>query len=188
VGNDGLPTGSCGRIGSSRKNKRRQKMKRLMALVVCGMLTGCDYTVPLVKTPKMEIDPEVVGLWQRSKEDGQKESLLVLPLNKQEYMVSFPAGSKDAMFARACLCRTADKTLVQLEWVGNAHGKLPEDNRVFQFAAYSVVGDAITVRMLNAGVVKKDVKSTDVLAKAIADNKDKPDLLRDKMVFTKVKN
>jgi hypothetical protein len=92
------------------------------------------------------------------------------------------------MFARACLCRTADKTLVQLEWVGNAHGKLPEDNRVFQFAAYSVVGDAITVRMLNAGVVKKDVKSTDVLAKAIADNKDKPDLLRDKMVFTKVKN
>ena len=32
------------------------------------------------------------------------------------------------------------------------------------------------------------LKSVDELAKAIAGNKDKPDLLRDKMVFTKVKN
>lgn len=163
-------------------------MKKLMALVVCGMFAGCEYTVPLVKTPKLGIDSSVVGLWQRTKENKQKESLLVLPLNKQEYMVSFPAGSKGAMFARACLVRTADKTLVQLEWIGTAQGKLPEGNRVFQFAAYSVVGDTITVRMLNADVVKKDVKSTDELAKAIADNKDKPNLFRDKMVFTKVKN
>ena len=163
-------------------------MKKLMVIVACGVLVGCDYTVPLVRTPVLGIDSGVVGLWQRSKEDGQKESLLMLPLNKQEYMVSFPAGSKDAMFARACLCRIADKTLVQLEWIGNAQGKLLETNRVFQFAAYSVVGDTITVRMLNADVVKKDVKSTDELANAIADNKDKPDLFRDKMVFTKVKN
>lgn len=163
-------------------------MKKLMAIVACGVLVGCDYTVPLVRTPALGIDSGVVGLWQRSKEDGQKESLLVLPLNKQEYMVSFPAGSKDAMFARACLCRTADKTLVQLEWVGTAQGKLPEGNRVFQFATYAVGGDTITVRMLNADVVKKDAKSTDELANAIVNNKDTPDLLRDKMVFTKIKN
>ncbi|MBU0714054.1 MAG: hypothetical protein KJ964_01690 [Verrucomicrobia bacterium] len=163
-------------------------MKKLMALVVCGILVGCEYNVPLVKTPELGIDSAVVGLWQRSKEDGQKERLLVLPLNKQEYMVSFPAGSKDAMFARACLCQAADMTLVQLEWIGTAPGRLPENNRVFQFATYSVVGDTITVRMLNADVVNKDVKSTAELAKAIADNKDKPDVLKDKMVFTKVKN
>ncbi|MCX6993785.1 MAG: hypothetical protein NT011_11685 [Kiritimatiellaeota bacterium] len=163
-------------------------MKKLLAFVVCGMLVGCEYNVQLVKTPELGIDSVAVGLWQRSKEDGQKESLLVLPLNKQEYMVSFPAGSKDAMFARACLCRTADMTLVQLEWIGAAQGGIPENNRVFQFATYSVAGDTITVRMLNADVVKKDVKSTAELAKAIADNKDKPDIFRDKMVFTKVKN
>ena len=163
-------------------------MKKLMVVVACGVLVGCDYIVPLVKTPEMGIDPGIIGLWQRSQGDGQTESLLVLPLSKQEYMVSFPAGSTNAMFARACLCRTAGKTLVQLEWVGSAQCKFPEDNRVFQFAAYSVVGDTITVRMLNTDVVKKDMKSTDELANAIADNKDKPDLLRDKMVFTKVKN
>jgi len=163
-------------------------MKKLMAFVVCGMLAGCEYTVPLVKTPELGIDSAVVGLWSRSKEDGQKESLLVLPLNQQEYMVALPAGSKDAMFARACLCRTADMTLVQLEWIGTAQGKLPESNRVFQFATYSVVGDTMAVRMLNAGVVNKDVKSTAELARAIADNKDRPDIFRDKMVYTKVKN
>lgn len=163
-------------------------MKKLMTLVACGMLAGCDYTVPLFKTPELAIDSGVVGLWQRSKEDGQKESLLVLPLNKQEYLVSFPAGSKDAMSARACLCRTADMTLVQLEWIGTVQGKLPQDNRVFQFAGYSVVGDTLTARMLNTAVVKKDVKSSRELAKAITDNKDKPDLFGDKIVFTKLKN
>ncbi|MDD4870569.1 MAG: hypothetical protein PHR77_08410 [Kiritimatiellae bacterium] len=161
-------------------------MKKLIAIIACGVFVGCDYTVPLVKTPEKGIDSKIVGLWQRPEENGQ--SLLVLPLNKQEYMVSFPAGSKDAMFARACLCRSGDKTLVQLEWFGTAQAKLPDDNRVFQFAAYTVDGNTLTIRMLNPDVVKKDVKSTDELARAITDNKDKPDLFKEKMVFTKVKN
>ena len=164
-------------------------MKRLMLMCfACALLAGCDYTVPLVKTPDAGIDSAVVGLWQRSGEDGKMESLLVLPLNKQEYMVSFPAGSTNAMFARACLCRSAAATLVQLEWVGTAQGKLPEDNRVFQFAAYSVARDTITIRLLNADLVNRNVKSPAELAKAIADNKDKPDLFRNEMVFRKVKN
>ena len=163
-------------------------MKKLMAIVACTVLVGCDYTVPLVKTSEIGIDSRVVGLWQRSQGDGQTESLLVLPLSKQDYLVSFPAGSTNAMFARACLCRSVDKTLVQLEWVGTVHAKLPEDSRVFQFAEYSVAGDTITIRLLNADLVKRDVKSPAELAKAIADNKEKPDLFRNEMVFRKVKN
>lgn len=75
-------------------------MKRVILVAVCVMLAGCDYTVLLVKTPEIDIDKSVVGLWERSKNDGQTESLLILPLNKHEYMVSYPAGSKNAMFAR----------------------------------------------------------------------------------------
>lgn len=161
-------------------------MKILMVLIACAMLVGCDYTVPLVKTPAMGIDNAVVGLWERTGKDGQTERLLVLPLSKQEYLVSFPSSGKDAMFARACLCSTADKTLVQLEWIGTAQGKLPEGNRVFQFVTYSVTGDRVTVRLLNSEVVKKDVVSTGELAKAIAANIDNPNLFREDMVFTKV--
>jgi hypothetical protein len=163
-------------------------MKRLLALVVCWILTGCEYTAPLVKTPGLEIDPSITGFWQRAKEDGQKESLLVLPLNKREYLVSFPAGSENSMYARACLCRTADMTLVQMEWIGTAKGDLPSDNRVFQYATYTVSSNSITIRMLNADVVKKDVTTTRALSRSIADNKGKPDLFRNEMVFKKIRN
>jgi len=163
-------------------------MKKLMIMIACGVLVGCDYTVPLVKNPELGIDAGLVGLWQRAKEDGQLEQLLVLPMGKQEYLVAFPAGSKDAMFARACLCRIADKTLAQLEWFGTAKGNQPESKRVFQFAAYTLVGDKVTIRLLNADLVKKDAQSSAELAKAIADNKDNPDIFRNEMVFSKVKN
>ena len=91
------------------------------------------------------------------------------------------------MFARACLGRAADRTLIQLKWFGTAEAKLPEDNRVFQFVAYSVVGDRLTVRLLNSEVVSKEVASTDELTKAIAANRDNPKLFSEDMVFTKVK-
>ncbi len=73
-----------------------------------GLLIGCDYTVPLVTTPETEIDSSVLGLWQSSTENGQTEQLLVLPLDKHEYLVSYPSGAKDAMFARASLCPVAN--------------------------------------------------------------------------------
>ena len=76
---------------------------------------------------------------------------------------------------------------MQLKWFGSAQAELPEDNRVFQFANYSLKGDTLTVRLLNSEVVKKDVASTKELAKTIADNKDNPSLFKEAMVFTKVK-
>ena len=162
------------------------QMKKLLLILFCGLVAGCDYTVPLVTTPKIEIDTSVLGLWQSTKENGQAEQLLVLPLDKYEYLVSYPSGATNAMFARACLCRTGDKTLVQLKWFGTAEAKLPEDNRVFQFLSYSLNGDRITIRLLNSEVVKKNVASTEALARAIAANRDNPSLFKEGMVFTKV--
>jgi hypothetical protein len=161
-------------------------MKKLLIMLACGLLAGCEYTVPLVTAPRMEIDKSVLGLWQRTTEDGKTEQLLVLPLDKNEYLVSYPSDSKEGMFARACLCRTAGLTLVQLKWFGTAEGKLPDDNRVYQFASYSMTGDKLTVRLLNSDVVNKDVASKKELAKSIAANKDNPKLFKEGMVFSKV--
>ncbi len=163
-------------------------MKKAMLVVVSVMLAGCDYTVPLMKTPAIDIDKSVVGLWERSKNDGQTESLLILPLNNREYMVSYPAGSKDAMFARGCLWRGGNVTLAQLEWFGTAQAILPDDNRTFQFVMYTVEGDRISVRLLNRDVVKKDIASSEELAKSISLNRAKPNLFREAIVFTKVQN
>ena len=162
-------------------------MKRLLIVLACGLLAGCDYTVPLVTNPEMEIDRSLLGLWQTPKEDGKTEQLLVLPLDKNEYLVSYPSGAKDAMFARACLCRAAGKALVQLKWFGTAAAELPDDNKVFQFLTYSLKGDTLTVRLLNTEVVKNDVASTKALAESIAQHKDDPGLFKEGAVFTKVK-
>jgi hypothetical protein len=163
-------------------------MKKLLIVLACVLLAGCDYTEPLVKSPQIAIDRSALGLWQRAKDDGQTEQLLVLPLGEREYLVSFPSGSKNAMFARACLFRIAGRTLVQLKWLGTAAGNLPKDNRVFQYATYSVAGDKITVRLLNSELVRKDLVFTDDLAKAIVANKNDPHLFKENMIFTKVGN
>lgn len=161
-------------------------MKKLLLVLACGLFVGCDYTVPLVTNPETEIDSSVLGLWQSSTVDGPTQQLLVLPLDKHEYLVSYPSGAKDAMFARGCLCRAGDRTLVQLKWLGTAQAKLPENGRVFQFLTYSVTGERLTVRLLNREVVNKNVTSTAELAKSIVDNRDKPNLFKKSMVFRKV--
>ncbi len=76
-------------------------------------------------------------------------------------------------------------TLVQLDWFGTAQGKLPDDNRTFQYAAYKMESDVLRLRLLNPDVVAKDIASSEALAKAIADNQGKSDLFREEMVFRK---
>ncbi|OPZ20545.1 MAG: hypothetical protein BWZ10_00647 [candidate division BRC1 bacterium ADurb.BinA364] len=109
----------------------------------------------------------------------------MLPLNAREYLVSYPAGTEDAMFGRACLCRVAERTMVQIEWFGTARGDLPNDQRVYQYGVYSVDGETLTFQLLNSDVVSKDIKSAEELAKAIEANRENPNLFKEKMVFRK---
>lgn len=163
-------------------------MKKIILIcVACTLMAGCDYTVPLVKTPDAKIDTALVGSWEKSGSDGNAENLLVLPMSEHEYMVAFPAGSKNAMFARGCIWRSETTILVQLNWFGTIKGKLPEDNRTYQFASYTVDGDSLTVRLLNPDVVTKSVKSSEELVGGIVDNKNDPKLFREEIVFQKVK-
>ncbi len=163
------------------------RMNALFAAAYAAALAGCDYTVPLTERPEQAADAALVGAWERTTHANETECLLVLPLGKNEYLVSFPAGSKDAMFARACLCKAADLTLVQLTWFGTARGVLPDNNRVYQFAAYTVTGDTLKGRLLNADVVDREAASSAALATAIEANKENVKLFREEWVFTKVK-
>ncbi len=160
--------------------------KGMLLAVLCILLVGCDYTVALVGTPMVPIDRSVLGLWQRRSNNGQTERLLVLPLKPQEYLVSFPADSPKAMFARGCLWHGGGMTLVQLDWFGTAEGKLPMDARTFQYASYAVSGNTLRTRLLNPEVVKKTVASPAALARAIEADRADPRLFRNEMVFKKV--
>jgi hypothetical protein len=163
------------------------RLNAWLGAVCAAALAGCDYTVPLAEKPEQAIDAALVGAWERKGDQGETERLLVLPLSKTEYLVSFPSGSKNAMFARACLCKAAGLTLVQLTWFGTVNGDLADDDRVYQFASYTVTGDSLKGRLLNPDTVSRDVASTDALVKAISAKKEQPGLFRDVWDFTKVK-
>jgi hypothetical protein len=157
----------------------------LLAMVIGAVATGCDYVVPLAGTPRMDLDSRIVGAWERKGDNDQVERLLVLPLSQREYMVAFPAGVKNTLYAKAWLCKGGGKTLVQLQWFGTGEGKVPDDKRVYQCAAYEVDGDRLTVRMVSTEVVNRDLATSADLAGAVEANQEKPTLFGDPMVFQK---
>ena len=161
-------------------------MNLMLLAILGGILAACEFSVPLVETPDIPIDERVLGVWARSNDEGKEERLLVLPLGKHEYLVSYPATTTDAMFARACLTRAAGKTLVQLNWFGDAKGSVPDDKRTYQYVEYSVDGRKLTVRLLNSDVVSKDAASTNALVEAIEAGKDHPKLFREAMLFNRI--
>ena len=164
------------------------KTSVLVATACAAVLVGCDYKVPLAETAELPVDAALVGSWERTTQQGEKQRLLVLPLGKNEYLVSFPARAKDAMFARAALCKTGTLTLIQLAWFGTAQGATPEDGRIFQYASYTLADGTLKGRLLNADVVDRDVSSAAALSAAIEANRDNPKLFRDAWEFTRAED
>lgn len=163
------------------------KTKALLLAACAIALAGCDYTVSLVKTPERAPDDALVGLWERTTLQGEVQRLLVLPLNDTEFLLSFPAGSKDAMFARVTQTEAAGLPLLQLTWFGTAQGVTPDDARIYQYAACTVEGDTLKGRLLNADVVDRESASPAALVAAIEANRQAAKLFRDTWEFTRVK-
>ncbi len=159
-------------------------MKKLAMMAVCAAMAGCDFDVPLSKTPEMPVDGRLTGLWERT-QDGKAEKLLLLPQSAKEWVMVYPAATDDAMVARVWLCRGAGTTLAQLQYIGTGRGDLPENGKVFQVASFSIDGNTLTVRTLNPSVVGGAATTPAELAKDLERNKGESDLYRDAMVFTR---
>jgi len=156
------------------------------AILAAVLLSSCDYTVPLVTTPELPVDRAWLGAWQRTRDDGQVERLLLLPLGTCEYLLAYPAGETDTMFARACRWAGPGLSLLQVEWVGNAKGGVPDDGKVYQYAACQLEDGALRVRLLNSSVVSGGVTSAAELVQALAEHRSDEDLFRPDMVFTNI--
>jgi len=162
-------------------------MKKIMlALLGLGLAAGCDFNVPLTTAPELARDPALLGVWQTVGKDEAPQRLLALPLGEKEYLISYPAGTKDAMFGRGALVRAGGKSLLQIEWIGTAQGALPTDRRVFQAADYTVRDGRLVARLLNADTVGRDAATTAELLAAIAAQEQNPQLFREEMAFEKV--
>ena len=56
------------------------QLKVAMTAVALAFLTGCDYTVSLVKTPELPIDKALVGAWSQSSLECAARAAAVEPL------------------------------------------------------------------------------------------------------------
>lgn len=149
------------------------------------LLAGCDFEVPLAQSPPLDIAEKLLGVWERDSEQYREQRLLVLPMGRREYLVSFPHGSPDAMFARAFLFRQEAEILVQLEWLGTARGILPENKRVYQVGRCDIEDGRLAVRLLNTGVVDKDATTTAHLEMSLIENRSHPELWGNPLYFVR---
>ena len=165
------------------------KNKLILGWFVAALLAGCDYKVRLVDKPELPIDKALMGLWERTMPQENADRFLVLPLSGNEYLVAWPAGAANALYARACLCKETEFALVQLTWFGSGEGTEigVEDARFYQYAAYSLDGDKLTVRLLNADAVDRDADTPAALLAAIKANNANPELFREEQIYTRVK-
>ncbi len=161
----------------------------LFAVALAVFAAGCDYQTSLSDSPAAAFDPRLAGLWEQpDTQPGQEpHRLLVLPLGPDELLVSYPAGSPDAMFARGWVCRAEEPPLIQLRWFGTARGQLPEagKKRLFQFFRYRVEGDRLVCLALNPEVVDRDAATAVALLGALEANRDHPELFRQPLAFTR---
>lgn len=161
-------------------------MRQLWWGLAALALAGCDYTIPLVKNAAIPIDQQLIGLWQQADAGNPTERLVVLPLGSREYLVVYPAGKPESMFARGCHWRHPSAPLMQVEWLGTAAGQRPRDNRTYQYVNYALAGDTLTVRLLNSDVVKRESPTAEALVQSILANRDHPDLYRKPMTFKRL--
>ena len=155
-------------------------------VILCFLVSACDFTVPLSLAPQLSLDQRVVGLWEGKMAGGNTERLLVLPLNDREYLLSWPKGANTELYARAHLFEYSGLTLVQLQWFGNSDGIVPDSDDVYQVATYTITDNRLVIEMLNPEVVGSVHKSTADLAAAIEKNRNNAALFHNKMVYDQI--
>lgn len=158
----------------------------LLALALVLLLAGCDYHVALVNTPDQPLQQGLVGLWQRQDEAGKKELLQILPLDKHQYLLAFPAGNVNCLYARACHWRNDALPMVQITWLGSTE-PIAADQPQFQYAHWKLAGDTLTVQLLNPEQISAGTRSSTALANSITANADDPMIFREAMVFRRHK-
>ncbi|MDZ7827608.1 MAG: hypothetical protein U5R48_18195 [Gammaproteobacteria bacterium] len=125
----------------------------------------------------------MLGLWTARDGDSTRR-LLILPLGPNEYLLSFPAGSDHALFARATPVKVDGRVLVQLRWLGSVAGKLPEDDRVYQYGRYRLTPEGLETGLVDPEVVPKDITTSAELRASLRAHLDDPARLHQTRTFT----
>jgi len=161
-------------------------MRMCCVCAVWVLLAGCVYEVPLAKEGKDPIDTALLGRWETTDQDGQVQSLLVLPWNANEYLVHYPADAKDSLYLRAFAVKAGAEPLLQLQLLGAANGSLPDSKAVYHYASVRRRGTTqVEMRLLEPSVISKDLATPEALSQAIVAHRERPEMFGDAVVFVR---
>jgi len=174
---------------STMKTRTMQPLRAVLpAAVGLGLLlAACTYDAPLETNHAIPIEPAVLGVWQATDDEseGAPARMVVLPFSPTEYLIHYPTAADDSMYFRGYAIEIAGIPCVQLELLGSHKGRETGKER-HQVARYSLTGDRLEIRTLNADIVSSGLSGSAALREAFEKNASSPDLFQSPGVFVRV--
>ena len=139
-------------------------------------LSACEYEVPVVEKHVVDIDPSVLGNWNRIVEgDQSSDYMLVLPLSETEYLIKYQTKGNAAVYFRGYPVKLAQRIAVQVEMIGSDKGPIDSVKR-YQLFAYGVKGKILTVSIMNTDLIDRTITNSGHLRKEVLRHRDNKDL------------
>ena len=154
-------------------------------------LAGCVYESPLTAEHTIPIDSSVLGVWRPVPEEGKEAEdvrMMVLRYSDTEYLVHYPAG-KDGLYYRGYPIKIGEVSCVQLEVIGTKEGPFDKDAiEPFCVVSYALANGELAVKVLNTGLVPKELKGSEALRRALLQHQDSSDLFTEPGRFVRVRD
>ncbi|MDD3276544.1 MAG: hypothetical protein PHP93_05785 [Kiritimatiellales bacterium] len=151
-------------------------MKNLILPVILLFLAGCDYEIPLSRTPSAPANPALTGSWTGHSSDGKPVSMEV-KTSGTDYSVTYTEGS-DTISFKGFEISAAGLNLIQLE-LQNV------EKQKYLFVKYELTPDSLMIYRLNPDVVSAKCQSAKEMLNDIDVHRQNPFLFKKPLKFTK---
>jgi len=107
----------CGKHGCVTFLDMKILLRSLLVLALALSFTACLFQEPVFKEGFSKADPALGGVWATAGENGDPRKIefaVFAPLDDGRYMLSHPAGSKEAFYYEARPVKVRERSLLQL--------------------------------------------------------------------------
>ena len=149
---------------------RRAPAAAFLALILCLVITSCEYDVPVTKEPTRSLDDRLIGDWVAM--DGW---IKVRRLDASGYVIFH-----DGKLYRAWHSEVAGLPLVSVQ-------DIDSDKRKFSYLGYALSDDGrrLTLRVVNDKLIPDDTKDSDRVKRLLEEHAHNPGLFGEDFVYVR---
>lgn len=149
---------------------RRKPALAFLALILCLVISGCEYDVPATKEPTRSVDDRLLGDWI-----AMGGWMKVRRLDASGYVIFH-----DGKLYRACHSGVAGLPLVSVQ-------DIDSDQRKFSYLGYALSDDGrrLTLRVVNDNLIPDDTKDFARLKRLFEEHARDPALFGEGFVYVR---